>query len=114
MQGVTIIDTIYTYATVISPIWVLIFAFISIVLCLGALCINHALSSDILIICTTVTVMIMIFCGILGCIKTDKITGVAYYKVSISDDVSLNEFYKTYKILEKTDEDNMYYIKELE
>lgn len=114
MQGITIIDTIYTYANVISPIWVLNFGVISIVLCLVSLCVKHELSSVILIICTTVTIMIMLFCGILGCIKTDKVTGIAYYKVSISDDVSLNEFYKTYTILETTDEDNIYYIKELE
>ena len=114
MQGITIIDTIYTYANLISPIWVFIFGFISIVLCFGHVCIKHALSSDILLTCTVVTIMIMLFCGILGCIKTDKVTGIAYYKVSISDDVSLNEFYKTYKILETTDEDNIYYIKELE
>ena len=114
MQGITIIDTIYTYATVISPIWVFIFGFISIVLCLATLCVTHELSSVILTICTMVTTMIVLFCGILGCIKTNKVTGIAYYKVYISDNVSLNEFYKTYKILETTDEDNMYYIKEIE
>lgn len=115
MQGVTIIDTIYTYANLISPIWVFILGVISIVLCLGGyIFIKHDLIHDILISCTTTTMIIMLFCGILGCIKTDKVTGIAYYKAYISEDVSLNEFYKTYKILETTDEDNTYYIKEIE
>ena len=72
MQGITIIDTIYTYANLISPIWTFIFGFISIVLCLGYICIKHDLIQDILISCTITTMILMLFCGILGCIKTDK------------------------------------------
>ena len=100
MQGIEILNTIYDYKCLLSPIWVLVFGVITVASVIGG-----SLSKSPEIVFVYAWVFIISCVGLLiSCIciniPTDRIIDTKY-QVIISDDVSLTEFYEHYKIIKQ-------------
>ena len=99
--GVTVIETINEYASVIPLSWFIGSGVITVLICILKLVTEkYTRIQKTLETMITIGVIVFFICGIGNhVLNTDKITDTKY-KVSVSDDVSLIEFYKHYDIIE--------------
>lgn len=111
MEGITILNTVYEYASLINPLWVLAFIGICLIISLiGLFTIDY---DKVQIACKVLIAFSLIgFVGsIIGAsIETDKIVDTKY-QVLISEEVNLKEFQEKYEIIEKNGE--IYTIREI-
>lgn len=101
MEDVTILNTIYEYGRLISPIWFLIFAIAALIIAFIGMCtVNYDTIQRILHILIAIAIIGIAICGIGASIKTNKIVDTKY-QVIVSDDVNFNEFHEKYEIIEQ-------------
>lgn len=99
MEGVTIVETIYEYSSLIPFEWFYIMVGICLFICfLGECTVAHDIIQEILKCSVVVALIGTIFCGVGVLITTDEVIGERY-KVSVSDNVSLVEFYEHYDVI---------------
>ena len=104
MQGVEILNTAHSYASLISPIWALGFCLLGLLICIAGICtIKYDTIQKILFSVVGVVVAGIIICLFCSYIKTDEIIDTKY-KVTISNEVSMAEFYEKYEVIEKDGE----------
>ena len=102
MQGVEILDTIHEYAGLISPFWAVWFFILALLLCIAALCtIDYDTIQQILIFTIKIALFGGVVCLLCSVINTDEIIDTEY-KVTISDEVSMTEFYEKYEVVEQS------------
>ena len=101
MQGVKIINTIHEYKTLIPDSWYVGFTALGVIACIiGLLAGWHDTIYTIMTFLATIALVGMAVCIIGSCIKTDEIISTKY-QVTISDEVSMDEFYKHYEVIER-------------
>lgn len=103
MQGVEILNTIYAYDGLIQSYWIAIFIVLTLVVCiLGACTTKYDGVQSILMFLATVFGISIIISFVLALIPTDKVVGTEY-QVTVSDEVTVNEFYKHYEVVKQED-----------
>ena len=101
MQGVEILNAIHSYASLISPIWALKLCFLGLLICVAGICtISYDTIQKILFSVVGVVTIGIFVCLFCSSIKTDEIIDTKY-KVTISDEVSMTEFYEKYEVIEQ-------------
>lgn len=101
MQGVEILNTIHSYASLISPVWVLGLCGLALLICIAGICtIKYDTIQKILFPVVGVVLVGIIVCLFCSFIKTDEVIDTEY-KVTISDKVSMTEFCEKYEIIEQ-------------
>ena len=104
MTGIEILETTYEYASLIPIDWVIMFALVGLIVCLlGGCTIRFEKIQFILIVLVAILIICMLITGLGALIKTDKIIDTKY-KIKVSDEVKMNEFYEHYEILEQNEE----------
>ena len=102
MQGVEILDTIHEYAGLISPFWAVGLFMLALLLCIAGLCtVGYDTIQQILIFTIGIVLIGGFVCLLCSVINTDEIIDTEY-KVTISDDVSMTEFYEKYEVVEQS------------
>ena len=101
MRGVEILNTIHSYASLISPIWGLGLCGLGLLICIAGICtIKYDTIQKILFSVVGVVTVGIIVCLFCSSIKTDEIIDTKY-KVTISDEVLMTKFYEKYEVIEK-------------
>ena len=101
MTGVEILNTIYEYGSLISPVWFVSFLVATLIIAIFGICtIDYDNVQKILQTLSIVGIIGMAVCGIGLAIETDEIVGIKY-DVIISDDVTMNEFNEKYEIIKQ-------------
>lgn len=101
MQGVEILNTIYKYGSLISPVWILVCAGIVLLICIVGLCtINYDNLQQKLFLAVGVALVGMAVCIALANIPGNKISEIKY-QVAISDQVLMTEFYEHYEVIDQ-------------
>lgn len=112
MNGVEILNTIYEYESVISPVWAAILCVIGLVIAvIGVITIDSDTAQCVLFTLAGFVIIGLTVCTIGAIVKTDKVIDTKY-KVTIDDSVSMNEFLDKYEILDQ--EGKIYTVKERE
>ena len=101
MQGVRIIKTIHEYKSLIPDSWFAWFTALGAVACaIGLLAKWHAIIEAIMTGLATIALVGMSVCIVGSCIKTNEIIDTKY-QVTISEEVSMVEFYEHYEVIEQ-------------
>lgn len=112
MNGVEVLNTIYEYGSMMSPMWLIFFTTVAIIIAiLGIITVSYDNVQIILKILEIFAIVGIIVCGIGLVIKNDEIVDTKY-QVIISDDVNFGEFMKKYEILNQ--EGEIYTVREKE
>jgi hypothetical protein len=110
MNGVEILNTIYEYDNLISHWWSLALFIATVIVCiLGAITVDYDKAQKTFIILALCLFSSGIVCFGLSKIPTDEIIDTKY-QVTISEEVSLNEFMEKYEILNQ--EGQIYTVRE--
>jgi hypothetical protein len=101
MQGVEILNTIHEYAYLVEEYWFIIFFLLALCTCIiGATTTKYVTIQRICVFLVVVFTIGMVVSGIGAAIKTDEIVDTKY-QVTISDEVSMTEFYEHYEVIEQ-------------
>lgn len=112
MNGVEILNTIYEYESVISPVWAAILCVLGLVIgVIGVITIDSDTAQRVLFTLEGFVIIGIIVCIIGVFVQTDKVIDIEY-KVTIDDSVSMNDFLDKYEILDQ--EGKIYTVKERE
>lgn len=112
MNGVTIIETIYHYKTLISSYWPFIFWLTGMIVCLvGVILPDDSPLHKPLIIITILCLVAALTSMILSHINNKNNIEKISYKVKVNNNVTFGEFNKHYKI-ESAEGDNIYIVEE--
>ena len=110
MNGVEIVNTIYEYGGLISPLWVLAFVIPGLIIAIVGLCtIKYDAVQHILFRLAGIVLLGVLVCGICTSIKTDEIIETKY-EVIVSEGVDFVEFMDKYEILDQ--EGKIYTVRE--
>lgn len=100
MQGVEILEIIYEYGYLLPIWWIAVCAVSALIICiLGMAFAKMCKVQKVLDFLFIIFICGMIVCAALNCVQTNEIVDTTY-KVSISDDISMNDFYKNYDVIE--------------
>lgn len=104
MTGIEILETTYEYASLIPVDWVIMFALVGLIVSLlGGCTIRFKKIQSILTVLAVILTICILITGLGALIKTDEIIDTKY-KIKVSDEVKMNEFYEHYEILEQDEE----------
>jgi hypothetical protein len=99
MQGVEILNTTYKYASLIAPTYILQLMLVCIIIgVIGILTIDYEKIQKIVIVFFVAGAIGTIVSVIGAFIPTDRIADTRY-QVTVSDEVTLNEFYEHYEVI---------------
>lgn len=110
MTGVEILNTVYEYGRLISPVWFVSFGAVTLLICILGLCtVSFDKVQTVLKILVTISIVGFVGCIIGMAIETDEIIDTKY-QVTISEDVNFVEFMDKYEIIDQ--KGKIYTIKE--
>lgn len=101
MNGVEILNTIHSYASLIDPIYVLGLGILGLVISVIGICtVNYDIVQKILNTLIAI-VGVGLIAGLIGVsMTTDEIISTTY-QVTISDEVSMTEFLEHYEVIDQ-------------
>lgn len=110
MNGVEILNTIYIYDNLISPLWLILFLVAAFVISIIGICtLYYDTIQKILFTLIAVVGVGVVICFIGVTIETNEVVDTKY-QVTISEETNFNEFVEKYEILNQ--EGKIYTVKE--